>query len=202
MQACTRHLWVPKKRAVADVTIDQGVAEGIKAEGETGQAKAALLADADDLAAQFGDPGPAATADRTYSELLAPRIVEIPSTEPPTAAPSATGTPVPEIAAESVNATPNLDVGENGVSAVVPTVPQPAVLGVDYEMPFGFNVFKQSSQSALDGAIAASISLAGTENKIKAAAGNILLIGGASRLKGLAGILQDRCVLPHSLFIP
>jgi actin-related protein len=111
---------------------------------------------------------------------------------------SRTGTPAPEDvlagAPGDADTTPTLGGDGDNLSGTVPTVPQPAAPGIEYVMPPGFDVFKQSSQSALDGAIAASISQAGSENRIKAAAGNILLIGGASALKGLPGILQDRYV--------
>jgi actin-related protein len=194
MNACTRHLWQPKQRTTASI-------EDIKAEGGSKLESAILPDAADDVSAQFGDPAPETIgSDGLNGEGSSkpPRIVEIPSTEPGTAAPSVNGTPAPEDvlagAPGDADTTPTLGGDGDNLSGTVPTVPQPAAPGIEYVMPPGFDVFKQSSQSALDGAIAASISQAGSENRIKAAAGNILLIGGASALKGLPGILQDRYV--------
>lgn len=53
-------------------------------------------------------------------------------------------------------------------------------------------IIAEASRSPLDGAIAASIAMCGTENKVKAAAGTILLIGGGSALKGLNAFLTER----------
>lgn len=55
-------------------------------------------------------------------------------------------------------------------------------------------IISEASHSPLDGAIAASIAMCGTENKVKAAAGTILLIGGGSALKGLNAFLTERSV--------
>lgn len=57
-----------------------------------------------------------------------------------------------------------------------------------------FNVVEEASKSPLDGAIAAAIAMAGTENKIKAAGMSILLIGGTSALKGLGAFVSERSV--------
>ncbi|WRT67065.1 uncharacterized protein IL334_004031 [Kwoniella shivajii] len=53
-------------------------------------------------------------------------------------------------------------------------------------------IISEASKSPLDAAIAASISMAGTENKAKTAANSILLIGGSSALKGLGAFIADR----------
>ena len=177
MDACTKHLWNIKQPA----------------KPENGDAaKATILVDeADDIAAQFGEAAPENGADAPRP----PKIIEMPSTEPGTAAASAAGTPAPEARAVA-DADTASNVGGDGESAAnMPLIPQPAVLGIEYEKPKDFDVYKQSSESALDGAIAAAISQAGSENKTKVASANILLIGGASAMKGLPGILQDRCVL-------
>jgi len=54
------------------------------------------------------------------------------------------------------------------------------------------DVIEESSRVPLDAAIAAAISVVGTENKIKSASGAILLIGGSSALKGLNAFLAER----------
>ena len=53
-------------------------------------------------------------------------------------------------------------------------------------------VIEESARIPLDAAIASSISFAGNENKIKAAASTILVIGGSSSLKGLNAFLAER----------
>jgi actin-related protein 8 len=66
-----------------------------------------------------------------------------------------------------------------------------------------FNVVEEASKSPLDGAIAAAIAMAGTENKIKAAGMSILLIGGTSALKGLGAFVSERSVsryFSHDVF--
>jgi actin-related protein 8 len=55
-----------------------------------------------------------------------------------------------------------------------------------------YDIVYEASKSPLDAAIAASISMAGTENKVKAAANSILLIGGSSALKGLGAFIAER----------
>lgn len=183
MDACTKHLWNIKQPT----------------KPENGDAaKAIILVDeADDIAAQFGEAAPATSADGADAPRL-PKIIEMPSTEPGTAAASAAGTPAPEARAVA-DADTASNVGGDGESAAnMPLIPQPAVLGIEYEKPKDFDVYKQSSESALDGAIAAAISQAGSENKTKVASANILLIGGASAMKGLPSILQDRYVFHFS----
>ncbi|KAL7422269.1 Actin-like protein arp8 [Cryptotrichosporon argae] len=49
-----------------------------------------------------------------------------------------------------------------------------------------------AARAPLDGAIASAISVVGTENKVRAAANGILLIGGGSTLKGLGPFIADR----------
>ncbi|KAK4688229.1 actin-related protein 8, partial [Tremellales sp. Uapishka_1] len=53
-------------------------------------------------------------------------------------------------------------------------------------------IVREASRSPLDAAIAASISMCGTENKIKTAASSILLVGGSSAIKGLSAFLAER----------
>lgn len=55
-----------------------------------------------------------------------------------------------------------------------------------------FDIIEEASKSPLDGAIAAAIAMAGTENKIKTATMSILLIGGTSALKGLGAFVSER----------
>lgn len=53
-------------------------------------------------------------------------------------------------------------------------------------------VFHESGRYPLDAALAASIGLAGSENKVKIAAASILLVGGGSLLKGLGPFISER----------
>lgn len=55
-----------------------------------------------------------------------------------------------------------------------------------------FDIVLEASKSPLDGAIAAAIANAGTENKVKTASTSILLIGGTSALKGLGAFISER----------
>jgi actin-related protein 8 len=55
-----------------------------------------------------------------------------------------------------------------------------------------FDIVEEASKSPLDGAIAAAIAMAGTENKVKAASMSILLIGGTSALKGIGAFVSER----------
>jgi actin-related protein 8 len=55
-----------------------------------------------------------------------------------------------------------------------------------------FDIVLEASKSPLDGAIAAAIASAGTENKVKTASTSILLIGGTSALKGLGAFISER----------
>lgn len=50
----------------------------------------------------------------------------------------------------------------------------------------------EASKTPLDAAVAASISQSASENKVKTAAGSILLVGGGSGLKGLGPFIAER----------
>ncbi|WVQ70170.1 uncharacterized protein L199_008395 [Kwoniella botswanensis] len=107
------------------------------------------------------------------------------STPAPVPAPShsqtsTSSTPVPERTAPSVTPVPATTNDQ-------PAPPKPAVPELSAQQ-----IITEASKSPLDAAIAASISMAGTENKAKTAANSILLIGGGSALKGLGGFIADR----------
>lgn len=109
-----------------------------------------------------------------------------------------TQTPVPELNLPSTASTPAptaggaADAGTPGTAAPallsLPTLaslaPQPTLSAPQ--------IFTASSQSPLDAAIAASLSLCGTENKIRTLSHSILLIGGSSSIKGLPAFISDR----------
>ena len=80
--------------------------------------------------------------------------------------PSETPTPVPEF--------------------ILPIPEYPSAVDPSYDIVY------EASKVPLDAAIAASISMCVTENKIKAAASSILLIGGSAALKGLGAFLAER----------
>jgi actin-related protein len=70
--------------------------------------------------------------------------------------------------------------------APTPTPARPVAQLSDEEL------LTRSAQVPLDAAITASISCCITENKVKAAATSILLIGGGSALSGLGAFLTER----------
>jgi actin-related protein 8 len=83
---------------------------------------------------------------------------------------------------------------ETPVPAAVP-VPEvaPVVEATAYDWSnVTFDIVLEASKSPLDGAIAAAIASAGTENKVKTASTSILLIGGTSALKGLGAFISER----------
>lgn len=67
----------------------------------------------------------------------------------------------------------------------------PAPEGGDDDTP-QYNIPYEASKTPLDGAIAASISLSASENKIKTAANSVLLIGGGSGIKGIRPFIAER----------
>ena len=88
--------------------------------------------------------------------------------------------------------TPELKVDANGTTKVEEPISLPPSQTEPQDV-IEYNIVEEASKVPLDAAIAASIALAGaTENKIKAAAASILLIGGSSALKGLGAFIADR----------
>ncbi|WWC90112.1 uncharacterized protein L201_005045 [Kwoniella dendrophila CBS 6074] len=107
-----------------------------------------------------------------------------PVVQPPTASQtSTTSTSVPE-----GNNTPVPTVANTTTNESATTLPKPNIVPELSNQ----QIIAEASKSPLDAAIAASISMAGTENKAKTAANNILLIGGSSALKGLGSFISDR----------
>ena len=91
---------------------------------------------------------------------------------------------------ESVNAEPiDAKIPLSQESSTIPTqeVTPPAPISSE-------NIIYDSSKVALDGAIAASIATCALENKIKAVASSILLIGGGSAITGLGAFLTERSI--------
>lgn len=109
---------------------------------------------------------------------------------PPTrSTPSATPTPAPPPTTATTLPTPMATLvppTTNPSAAATPAPGEDADDGPKYDIPY------EASKTPLDGAIAASISLSASENKVKTAASSILLIGGGSALKGLAPFIADR----------
>lgn len=98
---------------------------------------------------------------------------------------------------EPVITTDSLFADENPVPppAEPAAVPQPTAAEVTAAYDWSnvtFDIAQEASKSPLDGAIAAAIASAGTENKIKTASTTILLIGGTSALKGLNQFISER----------
>jgi actin-related protein 8 len=98
---------------------------------------------------------------------------------------------------EPIVTTDSLFADENPVPppAEPLAVPQPTPAEVTAAYDWSnvpFDIVQEASKSPLDGAIAAAIASAGTENKIKTASTTILLIGGTSALKGLNQFISER----------
>jgi actin-related protein 8 len=103
----------------------------------------------------------------------------------------------PEPKPEPAITTDSLFADENPVPppAEPVSVPQPTAAEVTAAYDWSnvpFDIVQEASKSPLDGAIAAAIASAGTENKIKTASTTILLIGGTSALKGLNQFISER----------
>ncbi|OWZ65573.1 hypothetical protein AYX14_01119 [Cryptococcus neoformans] len=109
-----------------------------------------------------------------------------------------TQTPVPELNLPSTASTPAPAAG-GAADAGTPGTAAPALLSLPTLASLApqptlsaSQIFTASSQSPLDAAIAASLSLCGTENKIRTLSHSILLIGGSSSIKGLPAFISDR----------
>jgi actin-related protein 8 len=119
------------------------------------------------------------------------------ATIPPAVIP---GTPVlnsPVIAASKPGTPTDAEISDIkplSETAPVSRAPSPALQPAVPSIPALSDVqlLLQSSQVPLDAAIAASIACCGTENKCKAAASSILLIGGGSAMGGLGAFLSER----------
>lgn len=133
-----------------------------------------------------GTPAPRVSTPAAESDagVSTPAPLSKTANASPNAASSATPAPaqllgtslLPPTATTSANATPAPEGGEG--TAVEE--------GPSYDIPY------EASKTPLDGAIAASIAQSASENKVKAAASSVLLIGGGSALKGLAPFIAER----------
>nr|XP_031862869.1 uncharacterized protein CI109_001881 [Kwoniella shandongensis]KAA5529941.1 hypothetical protein CI109_001881 [Kwoniella shandongensis] len=93
---------------------------------------------------------------------------------------------VPSNSQTSATATPAPETTPAPVAPIV-TIPPRA----EPELS-AYQIITEAAKSPLDAAIAASIAMVGTENKVKTAANSILLVGGSSALKGLGAFVADR----------
>jgi len=103
--------------------------------------------------------------------------------------------PKPEPEAESKETVEMLFADEEPPVPAAAPVPEvaPIVEATAYDWSnVNFDIVLEASKSPLDGAIAAAIASAGTENKVKTASTSILLIGGTSALKGLGAFISER----------
>jgi len=103
--------------------------------------------------------------------------------------------PKPEPEAETKETVEMLFADEEAPVAAAAPVPEiaPVVEATAYDWSnVNFDIVLEASKSPLDGAIAAAIASAGTENKVKTASTSILLIGGTSALKGLGAFISER----------
>lgn len=103
--------------------------------------------------------------------------------------------PKPEPEAEAKETVEMLFADEEAPVPAAAPVPEvaPVVEATAYDWSnVNFDIVLEASKSPLDGAIAAAIASAGTENKVKTASTSILLIGGTSALKGLGAFISER----------
>ena len=103
--------------------------------------------------------------------------------------------PKPEPEAEAKETVEMLFADEETPVVAAAPVPEiaPVVQATAYDWSnVTFDIVLEASKSPLDGAIAAAIASAGTENKVKTASTSILLIGGTSALKGLGAFISER----------
>jgi actin-related protein 8 len=132
----------------------------------------------DMLTTSYDEP---TAAMRQLTQHLLPAIIK-PEVAPETAEPEPKTEP--EATAESLFAD-ELPLPPAPVAAVAETT--------TYDWSnVTFDIVQEASKSPLDGAIAAAIASAGTENKVKTASTSILLIGGTSALKGLGAFVSER----------
>ncbi|ODN84742.1 hypothetical protein L202_00622 [Cryptococcus amylolentus CBS 6039] len=122
-------------------------------------------------------PPPATESISASSTPAPPPITENPSPEKS----STSGTPAPDVK-PGTSSTPTPVLGS--IPTMASLAPLPTLSAR--------KVFEFSAHSPLDAAIAASIGMAGTENKMKSLSQSILLIGGSSNLKGLSAFIAER----------
>lgn len=134
-------------------------------------------------------------AMRLLTQHLLPQIQPAPKVEP-----DGMSTPVSQVIAQNPPTTDSaltpVEIDDQTVQAQsTPVAPEvssaPAAPMYDWSN-VDFDVVEEASKAPLDGAIAAAIAMAGTDNKIKAASMSILLIGGTSALKGLGAFVSER----------
>lgn len=121
----------------------------------------------------------------------APAGDDTPSGTPaPNSQPGASATPTPagQTTHNASTPVPNLVPPTTNPSAAATPAPD----GEAEDAAPKYDIAYEASKTPLDGAIAASISLSASENKVKTAANSILLVGGGSGLKGLAPFISDR----------
>jgi actin-related protein 8 len=140
-------------------------------------------------------------AMRQLTQHLLPQIQPAQKTEPTPAEPDVMSTPVSQVLAQNPPTTDStltpVDGDDQAQSSSTPVAPVPEVSSAPAAPMYDwsnvdFDVVEEASKAPLDGAIAAAIAMAGTDNKIKAASMSILLIGGTSALKGLGAFVSER----------
>ncbi|BEI91665.1 uncharacterized protein CcaverHIS019_0404850 [Cutaneotrichosporon cavernicola] len=150
----------------------------------------------DMIKSPYGEPTVAMRACTTHLLPSAPEIKDAVSTGS-TPAPQATapvsplgksGPPTPAPGEKSATPAPATLAPATAMQSMAAT-PAPDAEGDDTP---SFDVVFEASKTPLDGAIAASISAASSENRVRTAASSILLVGGGSALKGLAPFIADR----------
>jgi actin-related protein 8 len=116
--------------------------------------------------------------------------------EGPASQPESEQTPVPSQVEPALPADTKPLMPTEAATPAFATAPLPIVPNESASPSPTYDIVYEASKVPLDGAIAASISMCGNENKVKAAASSILLIGGSSALKGLGAFLAERQVIP------
>ncbi|OCF41209.1 hypothetical protein I317_04955 [Kwoniella heveanensis CBS 569] len=168
MKACTAHLLPPPPPPASEAPETTKTNNGTQEEGK---------------AAKSIGTGSATPV----GEIKVSAPSELGTTTPipkPASTPTPGATPVPAMPTNPFPAPAGTTNGNNAESTPVPSRPVVELSSTQ--------IIQEAARSPLDAAIAASISMAGTENKVKVASNSILLIGGSSAMKGLGAFIADR----------
>ncbi|WVF72264.1 hypothetical protein IAT40_007076 [Kwoniella sp. CBS 6097] len=177
MKACTAHLLPPPPAPASEIpdASKTGTDVGASTSAE-GEAK----------------PATANGTATSVPEIKVPSASETGSATPAhkaTSTPTPGGTPAPpQVPPSNSTSTPAGTTNVNGNGAVNGNSESARPVT---ELSSA-QIIQEAARSPLDAAIAASISMAGTENKVKVASNSILLIGGSSAMKGLGAFIADR----------
>ncbi|WVQ98665.1 hypothetical protein IAU59_005796 [Kwoniella sp. CBS 9459] len=188
MKACTAHLLPPPPAPAPEAPDGAKTSNGHDDQVKSATANADINGNAN---------GPATPAPE--AKVPASSESGIPTTPgPKTSTNSAAASPAPGPGGATPTPTPGVTPGPPGANVNGVSTTAAAATTVNAESSrqvlelSSAQIIREAARSPLDAAIAASISMAGTENKVKVASNSILLIGGSSAMKGLGAFIADR----------